>query len=157
MADKVIQWERIKMKEIIPFIVTGTMFIIAPVIMQLNHPLRTVTDILLALVAFGGGITYILLPILVYKPYKIVFKDNILEIHYVNLANRYKTKVMQYDTIEVVYRSYRRSPHKNNILIRNSENKEILAWVMAHFHCSIQLNDEFSIRPDVKIIRVEMK
>lgn len=92
-----------------------------------------------------------------YYTYKIVFKDKALCIHYVNPVRNKKVRVVQYDEIEVVYKSYRRSPHKNNILIRNSENKEILAWVMAHFHCSIQLNDEFSIRPDVKIIRVEMK
>lgn len=158
MADKVIQWERMKVKQVILFIIVGIVFIIVPIIILLFKPeLRTgFNNILFVAVSLYGGIKYIVTPIRAYKPYKMVFTDNTLEIHYVNLANRSKVRVVRYDEIYVVYDTYRRSPRKDNLLIRLSENKEMLAGLLSKALCE-ELIDEFSRHPDVKITRLEMK
>lgn len=158
MVYKVIQWERMKVKQVILFIIAGIVFIIAPIITLLFKPgLRSEFNYILFVIAFiYCGIQYIVAPIWAYKPYKMVFTNNTLEIHYVNLANRYKVRVVRYDEIDVVYYTYRRSPRKDKVLVRLSENKEMLAGLLSKAICE-KLIDEFSRHPDAKIIRVEMK
>ena len=152
MSEKVIERPQKGFKFFVPYILY---FVVILTISLCHHT----NDLFLKMVQIFFPIYSLIIPLSASDYYKIVLSENRITAYCRRLLWNSSIS-LPYAQSELVYTTYVRKPHKNNILIRNKECKRyVMVFSQSKWPKSLfpELIDEFSRHPDVKIIRLEMK